>query len=76
MKGDGRGIWIVPRGLVANARGMQTFTFRAFRAVTLYKPYKLRKDMASCLGPAGWTGLGSPKPGLAVGKPSRALTTA
>ena len=62
--------------LVANAHGLQTFTFRAFRAVTLYKPYKLRKDMASCPGPAGWAGLTSPKPRLAVGKPSRALATA
>ena len=32
--------------------------------------------MSSCPGPAGWTGRGSPVPGLAVGRPSRAGTKA
>ena len=59
--------------LVANARGMQTFTFRVFRVLKLCKHCIA---MLRGLGLASWTGRDSPVPGLALDGPSRAVTAA
>ena len=63
----------VSLGLVANARGMQTFTFRVFRVLKLCKHCIA---MLRGLGLASWTGWDSPVPGLALDGPSRAVTAA
>ena len=52
---------------------LQLFTFREYRALKLCMHCTA---LISGPGPAGWTGRGSPTPGLAVGRHSRAFTAA
>ena len=63
-------------GLLQMHVGCKRSLLNTFSRRAVLKACKPRKAMPSGPGPAGWIGWGSPAPGLAVGRPSRAVTTA